>query len=533
MNLSQFLEHWSIVENPFRGEEARNDAVFTRMAMAPAGSGAGVAVAAGGGAAALPNGAARSIVAVHSDFEKILGQIDRPSTAIVFGEKGSGKTAIRLQIADRLAAHNAQHPEAKVLLVAYDDLNAVLDRFHERMGGKDPLESFEKFRLVDHIDAILGQVVPRIVDTLLNQRRDQEPIDLGPEARRVARRLDPSAKRDLLLLQAIYDRPDSADLRTGPLRRVLRVPLPREVMVWRAVAVLGWLLPVGVVAAYIVQNGWAAANAGWVWQAALAVAALIWLAGLFKVAVWDRLAGGRLARKVRKQVRVLGRNDGSYVRSLGQLDAAAAGAVPTSDSDETRYAMLDRLRRLLRAFGYAGVNVIIDRVDEPTLVSGEERRMRAVIWPMFNNKFLQQGWLGIKMLLPIELRHALFKESSVFFQEARLDKQNMVERLSWTGAMLFDLCDARLKACLAPGATPVGLLDLFAEDVTRQDLVDALDQMHQPRDAFKFLYQCITEHCSNVTSEQGQWRVPRLILETVKKQQAERVQGLYRGIRPA
>jgi hypothetical protein len=181
--------------------------------------------------------------------------------------------------------------------------------------------------------------------------------------------------------------------------------------------------------------------------------------------------------------------------------------------------------------------VVIDRVDEPTLISGDPERMRAVIWPLFNNKFLQQEGLGVKMLLPIELRHALFKESSAFFQEARLDKQSLVERLNWTGAMLYDLCDARLKACLDPRALatdgPISLLDLFAEDVTARDLVDALDQMHQPRDAFKFLYACIGEHCSNVTAEQEQWKIPRLVLETIRKQQSERVQQLYRGIRPA
>ena len=60
------------------------------------------------------------------------------------------------------------------------------------------------------------------------------------------------------------------------------------------------------------------------------------------------------------------------------------------------------------------------------------------------------------------------------------------------------------------------LLDLFESDVALRDLVDALDQMHQPRDAFKFLYQCIAEHCSNVTAEEGQWRVPRLVLEMVR-----------------
>ena len=34
MNLSQFFEHWQIIENPFRGEEARHDTVFVRMALA-------------------------------------------------------------------------------------------------------------------------------------------------------------------------------------------------------------------------------------------------------------------------------------------------------------------------------------------------------------------------------------------------------------------------------------------------------------------------------------------------------------------
>src|SRR5690606_17844050 len=197
-----------------------------------------------------------------------------------------------------------------------------------------------------------------------------------------------------------------------------------------------------------------------------------------------------------RQVRINNRPDGSYARSLEQLDPVARdpAQLPATDSDQPRYAMVQRLRRVLAPFGYASMIVVIDRVDEPTLVSGDPDRMRAVVWPMLNNKFLQQAGVGFKMLLPVELRHALFKESSHFFQEARLDKQNLIERLNWTGPMLYDLCEARLRACRPPGAEPIGLLDLFAEDVTRQDVVDALDQMHQPRDAFKFLYACMVEH---------------------------------------
>jgi hypothetical protein len=159
--------------------------------------------------------------------------------------------------------------------------------------------------------------------------------------------------------------------------------------------------------------------------------------------------------------------------------------------------------------------------------------MRAVVWPMLSNKFLQQEGVGIKLLLPVELRHALFKESGAFFQEARLDKQNMIERLTWTGTMLYDLCDARLRACRPDGAEPITLLDLFAEDVTRQDLIDALDQMHQPRDAFKMLYQCVTEHCSAAPAGDATWRTPRHVLHNVPNHHSHRVHQLYRAIRPA
>ena len=197
------------------------------------------------------------------------------------------------------------------------------------------------------------------------------------------------------------------------------------------------------------------------------------------------------------------------------------------------YAHTARLKRLLRLMGYTGLIVIIDRVDEPTAVNGNVEAMRAIIWPLLHNKFLQQDGLGLKLLLPAELRHEVLRESSTFFQEARLDKQNFIERLTWTGAALYDMCNARLNACRQPGADPVSLTDLFEPEVTRQDLVDSLDQMRQPRDAFKLIYQCLQEHCSNVTIDQERWRIPRLILESVRKQQADRVPMLQRGYRPA
>ena len=515
MNLPQFFDHWSIAENPFKGEEARDDAVFVRLGMPREGDAGGP-------------------VAAHSDFEKVLGSLVRPSTAVVFGEKGSGKTAIRMQIADHVRRHNLDHPGQAVWVIDYDDLNAVLDCLHERAGKTDPAESLKAMRLVDHIDALLSRATTTIVNQICDGPATETPCPVPPNAVRLVRKAGPEAGRDLRALQAVYDDAERAVARAKAIRRRLRVWPAGRVLLRLGLAWGGWLLPA---AAYWAFFRVAADNADLKTglQILAAILALAWLAVAAKHFVIERWRLARLGRRLRKQLRTLHRSEGSLAAAVGLLprDDQSSLVLPMNDSDETRYAMLDRLKRTLGRLGYEGVMVLVDRIDEPTLVNGDPDRMRSIVWPMFNNKFLQQEGLGIKMLLPIELRYALFKESSAFFQEARLDKQNLVERLSWTGSMLYDLCDARLQTCRDPDAEPIALLDLFAEDVAGRDVVDALDQMHQPRDAFKLLYRCLSEHCSNVTAEQNQWRVPRLVLEHVRKQEAERVQQLYRGIRPA
>jgi hypothetical protein len=588
MTVSDFLDHYRLTENPFRGEEARSDAVFSRMArhasdaspLSPQGD---------------PSHSIQQPTLHHSDFEKILGDLRRPNSSVVFGEKGSGKTAIRLQLAQRIAAFNAQNPAARVWLIAYDDLNGVLDRLHERLGGKSPLESLQKTRLVDHMDALLHAVVPRLVDALLlPESATAQELNLGPNEKKPVKRLDRPSRADVLILQSIYDRPDHAAVRTLQLRRKLRISPPTDIVVGTIaltaipmllVAAAIWLKffpPVELMARLTAATpAWLPAKFD---DAVLVVIGALYIALAFKLLVWDRLALRRTARRVRRQVRVVSRRDTSYSRSLRQIKRAIRdnADLPVTDSDETRYTMLERLRGVLRTFGYSSLIVIVDRVDEPTLVRGDPDRMKAVIWPLLNNKFLQQEGVGIKMLLPMELRHAVFRESSTFFQEARLDKQSFIEHLSWTGATLYDLCESRITACSltskgswaqdslppvttgtansnavvvsppelssVPNALDVGippsrtpsrdqggppqLIELFAEDVTRQDLIDALDRVHQPRDAFKLLYRCLAEHCATVTRGQQEFKIPRHILLQVAKQETERVQQVFRGIRP-
>ncbi|MCA9280306.1 MAG: hypothetical protein H6815_10540 [Phycisphaeraceae bacterium] len=518
MNVSQFLEHWGLHDNPFRGEEARNDGVLRRLTTSGPGAPAGF---------------------VHSAFDKVLGSIEEPSTAIVFGEKGSGKTAIRLQLEQHVAIHNASHAGKQTLLVAYDDLNTVLDRLHERIGSDDPLESFRQVELADHMDALLGLVVPGVVDAILGQTEPgaQTSVTLQPMTKQQIRSLDQQTREDVLLLQAVYDRPNRADVRTVLLRKMLKLGRPMVHRVWEALTFVAWA-PAVAILIWLFFFAPERFSDGWQRTAVLAGAGacfLFWLITLARVHVIERLRRSRTSRRLHKQLRALSRTEMSYAASIRQLPLRLreTGVLPVSQSEEPRYAMFDRLRRVLRTMGYSGLMVVVDRIDEPSLVSGHAERMRAIIWPLLNNKFLQQQGIGFKLLLPIELRHALMKESSAFFQEARLDKQGLIDRLTWTGSMLYDLCEARLQACLGEGKEQIELVDLFAEDVARRDVVDALDQMHQPRDAFKFLYACITEFCSSVTRTEDNWRIPKMLLDTVRRAQAERVQALYRGITPA
>ena len=502
MNTSSFFKHWSIRENPFMAEEARQDDVFARLQDA----------------------------AAHPDFPKLLGDPSRPASAVVFGEKGSGKTAIRFQLEEAIENYNAANPHAKSLVVGYDDLNPVLDRFARRVRGKTTLETLQQIRLVDHFDGLLSMVVPDLVEALL-RRNPENRMDLGPQRKALCKQLDPETKNDWVILQALFDRPDRAVENGRRVRRAVRFRKWSWVRPFRWLAVLLAAIFVCGLGVFYLLNP--------------QDDRLFWLLGLTLSGIFALGAGGkvfldwyennRLARKLSRELRTLDRSAASLRASLDRLptNVVASTAWPVDGLDEPRYAMLDRLRRAVSPFGFRNLIVLIDRLDEPTLINGEIDRMKAVIWPVFNNKFLQQAHVAFKMMLPLELRHVLRRESSDFFQEARLDKQNLIERLSWSGATLFDLCNARINACLESGAERISLRDIFDESVSRQDLVDALDQMKQPRDAFKLLYQVIQDHCNSSTEEEENWRIPKLILDQARRLQAERVEELHRGLRPA
>jgi len=173
--------------------------------------------------------------------------------------------------------------------------------------------------------------------------------------------------------------------------------------------------------------------------------------------------------------------------------------------------------------------VLWARPDEPYLINGSTELMRALLWPMLDNKFLRHPGLGMKLLLPIELERLIDSEDHDFQQRARLDKQNMVRSLQWTGQSLYDVANARVKACAADGSSPV-LADLFDASVDDARLMTSFGSLRVPRHLFKFIYRLLTVHCNAHSDENPVWKISGETFESVWAVYQRDQEALDRGV---
>jgi hypothetical protein len=486
MKTDQFLRHHGIAGNPFSEEDAQTDTVFKRRCLA---------------------------TIHHPAWDKFFGSPADPSTALVFGEKGSGKTALRLQAVDELEKYNQAHPNERVFVISYDDFNPYLDHFRAAVRARDSEQALSRWRLQDHMDAILAQGVTHLIDLLNTEKIDLSTLSLDQ-------------RRDLLLLAALYDqstgepierRWDRLRRRSGfrPLwsRRDLQLGFGTTLFValvllifpsLRTARILPWfLLPIVLGWLYW---GWRLARAEW------------------------------FARDIRRGLRVLSRDPSALRWELLWFQPSELGGQPMPTSAKTggeeRYELLRKFQGVLDSLGYSGIIVLIDRVDEPQQIEGDPRKMRALIWPLLDHKFLRHPGIGIKLLLPIELAYYLEKEDKEFYDRARPDKLNLIKPLRWTGPSLYDLAGDRLRACAAePSRNGDGprLRQIVDDSIGDDSLKDSLGNLRTPRQLFKFLHRLIEEHCHRHTEDSPRWSVDSDTFRTVYSSHLRDLDAFDRG----
>jgi hypothetical protein len=361
------------------------------------------------------------------------------------------------------------------------------------------------------MDAILSLGVRRMVRTVLDA--EKTGVRQNPELTTdELARLTPSQRRDLLLLAAFYDNTYEHD----PIRRWNELRQKLAYQSWSSTSTWfsKWDLGVGIFGTLMLLTFiplvWGFTSLFTLWT--LLALLVIW--GPFLVRQW-RLS--LTAWRASRQIRVFDHDPNTLRSLLSKFDYRDIinQPMPTGDSSDDRYALMTKFQSLLAALGYGGVMVLVDRVDEPHLINGSAERMRDLVWPMFDNKFLRHENFGFKLLLPAEMVHYLGREEKGFYERSRLDKLNLIQSLEWTGESLYDVANDRIQACAAGsnGRPPV-VKDFFEENISQEELIGIFARFRVPRHLFKFLYRLLVEHCNRYTSEKPHWKIDRDTLQS-------------------
>ena len=505
MNIQSFLEHHGILRNPFAEEDAQTDPVFKDHCI---------------------------VSAYHPIWDKVYGDPSEPSTSIVFGPKGSGKTAMRLQIERQIDQYNDEHPGDRVFMIRYDDFNPFLDHFFERLGKRyasNDSKGLDRWRLWDHMDAILCIGVTDLVDRILHPERD------GGIDRDTLKVLDRNDARDLLLLATSYDQSTESSFsdRFSRLRR--RLHYGNFTTIWPTLLAIASLVgSVALVVWLFVRSGGAdeaievpVGDAAAAKEAVEEIAAagpsphVLWLIPVLTLIGslpflirWLRCHFA--ARGIHKHMRVGKRESGSVRWALRNIPPAelASQPLPRYDRTDDRYELLRKFQQLIRRLGYDGIVVLVDRVDEPHRTGGQVPLMQRLVFPMLDNKLLKHPGIGFKMFLPEELYREVERQNREFHERARMDKQNVIPAFSWTGEAMYDLARARMMACAAEGRSPEPK-DLFGEDLSYDRMLSAFQSLKVPRHLFRFLYRVLVDHCNRHTDSDAQYKIDDRTFESI------------------
>ena len=320
MRIQTLLEHHGIVMNPFAEEDAQTDPVFKERCRDET---------------------------YHPVWDKVYGDVSDPATSIVFGEKGAGKTAMRMQINARVEDHNAQRKDGRLYIIEYDDFNPFLDRFADRFSARkqrDPARILSEWKLWDHMDGILSLGVTALVDRLL-----EVPHPSGSPANRInpvrVTDLDRQQKRDLLVLAACYDNSTTETSFARWQRLKSRLRFHTLLAGWDKA--LGFLALIAVAAVIVYFQQWSWLREVWPYL----IVAVCWAPWLANVWRWHTES-----RRITRNIRVVNHQVASLRRMLMRFRAQDIDGqpLPTKPRTDDRYelawkapgsAQITRLRR--------------------------------------------------------------------------------------------------------------------------------------------------------------------------------------------
>jgi hypothetical protein len=373
------------------------------------------------------------------------------------------------------------------------------------------------------MDALLTLSTRRLCNVVADEHHTDPDITLNQ-----IRELPRFRKRDLLMLAAFYDQSSDQSHWRRWKRIKWRIGYFTPLIHWRFIlGTLVTVLTLGVALRNLYSEGLEGLAVLKSWWLYLIIAAGWSFHCKRTLSLWWR------SRQIARQVRILEHGTGSLRRIMSRVPANELDGqpMPSRDRSDDRYELLAKLQRLLKPLGFSSIVVLVDRVDEPHLINGSAQRMRDFLWSMFDNKFLKHPGIGFKMLLPKDVVYYLNREEKEFYERSRLDKQNLISSLEWTGESLYDMATNRIRACLAKETDPtVSIRTFFDDDISAEDLISRFGRLRVPRHLFRFLYRLLTEHCNRATEDEPQWTIRRETLDSSMESYQRELEDMDRGL---
>jgi len=497
MFTQKWREYWGLSEDPFTCEDADKDLILTEV----------------------------DASAVHWSFDRMYGNPRMPAPAIVFGEKGSGKSALRLMIKRRIDGFNQAHPGEKVFHIEYIDFNPYIENFRRASGlrgddAKSAGEAVSRWKISDHIDGILSLGVTKLVDEIL--------ASSGKPAK-----LSHKQKLSLLLLTALYYH---SEKRTGveALQRLKKhygfhsLRSFRRGVINCFGTVLGAAIALFPFCPKFPFESARMAKLSYLLGAAI-VAAVWGIYFLVKTSVRAQ------AVRAGRSVKILPHDTINLANILKGLSPKERRefVLPRGSDASSRYHLLDQFMGIMEVYGYNGLYVMLDRIDEPSLLSSRVDLMRPFIEKLLDIKFLQYPKLGLKLFLPIELDEIHRNASPEQLKRMRLDKSNLISELKWSGQELYEIANQRLLSCQKSSSSKHHLSELFAEEFDFNHLRDALTMMGTPRYAFGFFSSLFTDYVKDLPNDlpegDPRWKITPAFFEVVKASWIDR-SGVLRRV---
>jgi hypothetical protein len=450
--------------------------------------------------------------AVHSSYERLLGSDGEPASAVIFGERGSGKSALRRSVVRGLNA------SGKSLTVEITDVDPWLEIFQNRQGNNGVgRRNFSALNRVDLIDLLLSAGLMRLSEVL------------GKDPQRL-KKLGASERAELILLVAAYH----ADLEGDREERVQSLLAARCGRLWSLVRVgLGLVGATMCLAPLLQLQDWWPLKSSIVPTIAATGAVLLGSLGMH--AVWRSVLARHMARRIIRSMSITRPDRALLHRALVALPRSSAPQLlrGAESAEEGRYRLLRRVIQLVRRMGWSGIVLLVDRIDESTLLEARVDSMGSFIDPVLEHKLLQLDGFGLKLFLPVELTPMVRGAGPDRLRRMRLDKAALVDEIRWSGQELLELADRRLAA--ASNGPSVSVADLLSDDLDLIEMRDALHGLGTPRMAFAFLRDLLEDHArelpDDLPRDSPEWCVGRASFERQRAAWSDRARILRRMLR--